>query len=506
MVLTYQKPKGKSVDFESIKKLLDKHPDLQTLNPDGLPSIGKPPAFNSFSRDLMPLKKMFDIYGNSAGLIADDLPKPPATKIRLGGGSPGSFPLFPPVAKAIKDKLYTHKMNEYPMAAGDEQSRCDVADYMNSIGYPNIDKSNIIFTSGSTQGFEFVLKLILSSDDIVIIPAPNYGLFSFIPERVGAVVKFMDLSPEDNWLPNPEKLAKILDENPSAKVFINTNPHNPMGRVMGKDDIELLSKIHQVCSERGVFVIDDLTYRDLGFNQDNMAVPIATLPNAFPNTISLFSLSKCYHAAALRAGAIVADERIIAGIRNHIFQTIDSVSIDTCVAFAGAYNNTPERHNEYKKYFKTVLKEYRYRYYLMKAIIDGINSIQDKNLREEIKKDIDKLAIDKPTDYDGIPNIDLITADLPDSGFFAMLDFTKMKNKYYYSHRIINDEELSRFFYCDNNIKFLTGSSIGWPNKEQLVGRVTFAFDRSGLINSFLKLKESAGKIKDHPTDYHEAQ
>lgn len=494
------------MDFESIKKLLDKHPDLQTLNPDGLPSIGRPPTFSRFSRDLAPLKNMFDIYGNSAGFIVDDLPLPPLTKVRLGGGSPGNFPLFPPVAKAIQSKLSTHKMNEYPMAAGDEQSRKDVAEYMNSIGFTNVDKQNIIFTSGSTQGFEFVLKLILSPGDTVIIPAPNYGLFSFIPERVGARVNFLDLSPKDNWLINPRKLAKMLDKHPTTKVFINTNPHNPMGKVMGKESIGLLKQIHQICSEHGVFVIDDLTYRDLGFDHNNLAVPIGTLPNAFSNTISLFSLSKCYHAAALRAGAIVADERIIAGIRNHIFQTIDSISIDTCAAFAGAYNNTQERHTEYKLYFAKILKEYRYRYYLMKAIIDGLESIKDDSLRDEIKSDIDRYAEVKPADYNGIPNVDLITYDLPDSGFFALLDFSKMKNKYYYSHKISNDEELSRFFYCDNNIKFLTGSSIGWPNKGQLVGRVTFAFDRSDLINSFLKLKESAGKVKNYRTVYHGVQ
>lgn len=128
------------------------------------------------------------------------------------------------------------------------------------------------------------------------------------------------------------------------------------------------------------------------------------------------------------------------------------------------------------------------------------------SLRDEIKSDIDRYAEVKPADYNGIPNVDLITYDLPDSGFFALLDFSKMKNKYYYSHKISNDEELSRFFYCDNNIKFLTGSSIGWPNKGQLVGRVTFAFDRSDLINSFLKLKESAGKVKNYRTVYHGVQ
>jgi aspartate/methionine/tyrosine aminotransferase len=216
----------------------------------------------------------------------------------------------------------------------------------------------------------------------------------------------------------------------------------------------------------------------------------------------LFSISKSYHAAALRSGAVVADKRIISGIRNHIFQTIDSVSIDTCAAFAGAYNDRPERQKIYDKYFTNVLNEYSYRYYLMKSIIDGIDSIENKKMRNNIFRDIKKYSLENPKDYENIENIDMISNVLPDSGFFAMLDYTKMKDKYYYTRQIINDEELSRFFYCDNNIKFLTGSAIGWPNKNQLVGRVTYAFNRFDLVNSFLKLKESASRIKDHPTKY----
>lgn len=490
------------MDNASIKRLLIERPDLSILNPNGMPGLGKPLVNKNFSKDLMPLKRMFDIYGDSKRFVVDDLPPPPTEKIRLGGGSPGNFPVFPGIMSAILNKFDSCKLNEYPLAAGDEMARNDVAEYMNSIGFPEIDNSNVVFTSGSTQGFEFVLKLILPEKGTVVIPAPNYGLFSFIPERIGANVKFVELSQDDNWLINPDKLATVLDRNNDVKVFVNTNPHNPLGKVMGKESIDLLQNIHRICSQRGVFVIDDLTYRDLCFNQNNMAVPIGTLPNAFSNTISLFSLSKCYHAAGLRAGAIVADARIIAGIRNHIFQTIDSVPVITCAAVAGAFNNTNKRHKEYEEYFSYVLPEYKYRYYLMKSIIDGIDSIKDTKTKDNIFWDINKYAKESPNDYNGISNIDLISSDLPESGFFAMLDFSKMKNKYYYSRKIINDEELARFFYCDNNIKFLTGSSIAWPNRKQLVGRVTYAFDRPDLINCFLKLKESAQKIKNYPTKY----
>lgn len=66
------KRKAKSMELLSIRKLLADHPDLRNLNPDGLPSIGKPQSADCFSADLLPLKNMFDIYGDSAGLIVKD--------------------------------------------------------------------------------------------------------------------------------------------------------------------------------------------------------------------------------------------------------------------------------------------------------------------------------------------------------------------------------------------------------------------------------------------------
>ena len=80
---------------------------------------------------------------------------------------------------------------------------------------------------------------------------------------------------EDNFLVNPERLANTIDEInnslqrvynrrhgyvPRVVAFLNANPNNPTGKVMGEKDVELLTQISQVCLERGVFVIDDMVY------------------------------------------------------------------------------------------------------------------------------------------------------------------------------------------------------------------------------------------------------
>ena len=144
----------------------------------------------------------------------------------------------------------------------------------------------------------------------------------------------MPLSKEDHFLVNPEKLANKIDEIneslqkvynrrkgyiPRVVAFVNANPNNPTGKVMGEKNASLLKEIGEVCLKRGVFIIDDLVYRDLTFDADNLAKPIATIPGMFRNTISLFGLSKSYGMASLRAGFVVADEGIIRELINRIF-------------------------------------------------------------------------------------------------------------------------------------------------------------------------------------------
>ena len=51
-----------------------------------------------------------------------------------------------------------------------------------------------------------------------------------------------------------------------------------LGKVMGKNQYSLLCEIAEVCKKRGVFIIDDLVYRDITYDKENIALPIATIP------------------------------------------------------------------------------------------------------------------------------------------------------------------------------------------------------------------------------------
>ena len=226
---------------------------------------------------------------------------------------------------------------------------------------------------------------------------------------------------------------------------------------------------------------------------------MASYKKFFDNTITITGLSKSYGLASIRSGMVVANEIIIRAIRNKIFQTMDSSPVLQGRALAGAFNASERRKKEYNSYFNPIIEEYKYRLELLKALINGIDFIEDSNLKAQIEKDIRNYAYGYNISQilDGIPNVDFVNGTIPDSGFFEMLDFTGLKNKVAENGRVISDEkELLKYLYEQEKIKLILGQSISWPNEEQLIGRVTTALPREDLVEHFSAMNKCLRKLR----------
>ena len=500
----------------SLKRLYEAHPEIEQ-KVRGLPNLGKNLATGKFSKEVAKIYEAFGLYGNELYVLENDRIKDISSR-SLGGGSPMETKPFPLCSEALIKTITEEGLSDYPMAAGDEQSREIITDYLKQEGFKSnngVNKDNIIFTVSTTHAFNIICSTIARPYDVILMTGPNYGLFTFVPERAaGATVEILPLSKEDDWYVNPQKLAKRIDEineelktkyagkldyTPRVVAFLNENPHNPLGKVMGESKKEIIEGIGDVCLDRGVFVIDDLIYRDLSYDRENIAKPMQSYPKYFDNTIAIMGLSKSYGLASIRSGMVVANESIIRAIRNNIFQTMDSSPVLQGKALAGAFNATPRRKEEYDKFFNPIIDEYKYRLELLKALINGVDSIEDKKTRLQVEKDIRAYIKDlnMMDAMSGIPGVDFVEGTIPESGFFEMLDFTDLKNKVGENGRVITDEkELLKYMYEQEKIKLILGRSISWPNSDELVGRVTTALDRDVLVEHFGAMNRCLRKLK----------
>ena len=359
---------------DSLKRVISFDPLLEH-SVRGLPNLGNNSVNGEFSSEVKKIYDAFSLYGNDLYVLENDRIRNIHSR-SLGGGSPMKTAPFPLCKKAMLDVINSDDLSEYPMAAGDERCREIITDYLKQEGFKRngeITKDNIIFTVSTTQAFNIICDVICKPYDVILMTGPNYGLFTFIPERVaGATVEVLPLSEKDDWYVNPDKLANRIDEInkdleekygkslgyvPRVVAFLNENPHNPLGKVMNENNKHILEGIGKTCLSKGVFVIDDLIYRDITYDRNNLAKPLSSYPEFFDNTITITGLSKCYGLASIRSGMVVANESIIRAIRNRIFQSMDSSPVLQGKALAGAFNATETRNKEYDNYFIPIIEE-----------------------------------------------------------------------------------------------------------------------------------------------------
>lgn len=426
-------------------------------------------------------------------------------------GTPMRTKAFPMCKEYVIRMLMSKYLYRYP-AITDKSLGCqNVINYLvregfkleKSENYDGLGIDNIVFTYSTTHAFNMILQTICRPEDIVLMTGPNYGLFAVEPEKINARVEILDLKPEDDWYVNPNDLANKIDELnemlfnefngkldyiPKVVAFLNMNPHNPLGKVMNSKNIDILKGIGDVCLEKGVFVIDDLIYRDLTFDQNDLAIPLATIPKYFNNTISLFGVSKSYGLAGVRAGFIVAPIPICNGICDVIFSNMDSISLLQTQIIAGAFNGSNRRYRCAKRYFKPIIRDYKYRLDLLQCLVEGIDSIKSKRQKKKIIKDIHKYTNDQGKQkrlISGIPEIVLRKDVYPEAGFFAILDFTKLKGKKDGKKIINNDADFVEYLYKKTKIKCIMGLNMSWPNEEEIIARISFSLDIQDLIFNF---------------------
>ena len=484
-------------------------------------TAGRRPDGKEFYYDVKKISEAFNFFNNDVFEFSDDKIPNIGEYDNLHSGTPMRVKPYKDCLKALNYLKFDKSLYCYPATVGGMRDRQAFVDYLIREGfnyksndnYDGIGIDNIVYTCSTTQAFSLILKLLVRPEDVVIVTGPNYGLFALEPERCNARIKVLNLEESEGFLVNGDKLAKLIDDTnkelkeefegklsyiPKVAAFLNMNPHNPLGTVMSSKDIELVSSIGDTCLDRGVFVIDDLIYRDLCFDRGNLALPMASIEKYFNNTISLFGLSKAFGLASFRTGVIVAPTPIAKGLANLIFQEMDSTPVLQVKTLSAAFNGKDSRYRKVERYFDPVLEEYKYRYNLLISLVDGIDNIKDNKYKNRILKDINKYYSKEEADelIKGIPNVSIRKGVDPISGFFTVVDFTELKGKGK-ENKINTEFDLLKYFYVKTKLRYIMGVSMSWPYEDEMVGRVSFSLEVNSIISNFYKMNKAVRELLD---------
>jgi cystathionine beta-lyase len=205
----------------------------------------------------------------------------------------------------------------------------------------DIPRERILFTTGVVPALSAVIKALTVPGDGVIVQTPAYNCFFSSIRNNGCRQLSSDLLYRNGayTMDFDDLEAKAAD--PSARVLLLCNPHNPVGRVWTPEE---LRRVGEICMRRGLTVVSDEIHCDLAW-PGHTHTPFASLGEGFARgSVTCVAPSKTFNLAGIQvAGIVAADEAIRAKIDRALNDNeVGEINLFAVEALQAAYNEGAE--------------------------------------------------------------------------------------------------------------------------------------------------------------------
>ena len=235
--------------------------------------------------------------------------------VKLNIGNPGAFGFRMPESMRVAVVANLHQADPYSHQKGIFPAREAVVMQQQNRGVMDVTADDVFIGNGVSELIMLAMRALLNPGDEVLVPSPDYPLWTASVVIHGAKAVHYPCRPEQGYVPDPEEIERLVTDRTRAIVVIN--PNNPSGAVYPREVLEALAGIAErrhlvLCADE---IYDEMLYDGAKFT------PLATLAR---HTLCLtFSgLSKIYRACGLRVGWLV-----FSGEREHARDYIQAVEL-----------------------------------------------------------------------------------------------------------------------------------------------------------------------------------
>ncbi len=173
-------------------------------------------------------------------------------------------------------------------------------------GY-NVKREWIRFSPGVVSGFNWIVQMMTNPKDPVIVLTPVYYPFLYAVTNNDRTLITSDLINDHGTysIDFEDFEQKIIDNH--VKLFIFCSPHNPVGRVWKKEELD---KLVAICKKHHVFIISDEIHHDL-LAPGQKHIPIASIADYDDSLITVTAPSKTFNLAGCQNSIIIIpDEKL----------------------------------------------------------------------------------------------------------------------------------------------------------------------------------------------------
>lgn len=218
--------------------------------------------------------------------------------LKLNIGNPAPFGFNAPEEVIMDMSANLRASQGYSDSKGIWAARKSIMQYYQLKNIPNVSMGDIYTGNGVSELINLAMQALLDNDDEILIPAPDYPLWTACANLAGGKVVHYLCDEASEWYPDIEDIEKKVTDKTKAIVVIN--PNNPTGAVYPK---EVLEKIVDVARRHGLIIFADEIYDRLCFDGIESTSIASLAPDVFCVTFS--GLSKSHMIAGFRIGWMV---------------------------------------------------------------------------------------------------------------------------------------------------------------------------------------------------------
>ncbi len=365
---------------------------------------------------------LYEIRGQAL-VEADRLEDEGHTILKLNTGNPAVFGFEAPF-QIVRDMI-----EAVPHAHGYSDSRgimsarrAVVYRYEQDPTFPPFGPDDVYLGNGVSELITMVMQALLDEGDEVLIPAPDYPLWTAMTSLGGGTPVHYLADEQNGWQPDLDDIrAKVT---PRTKAIVVINPNNPTGAVYSR---EVLEGLAEIARENSLLVLSDEIYDRILFD-DAVHIPMASVaPDLLVLTFN--GLSKTYRVAGYRSGWLV-----ITGPKGHARGFLEGI---TLLASTRLCPNVPAQH-------------------AVQAALSGVQSI------DALIAPTGRLHEQRDAAWESLEAIPGVSCVRPSGALYA---FPRLDPEV---HEIHDDGKLVYDFLVAEHVLLVQGTGFNWPTPDHL--------------------------------------
>ena len=244
------------------------------------------------------------------------------------------------ILDAAKNSLYGYSIDS-------DDIYQSIINWQNTQHNWQINKEDIYMINGVVPAYSACIEAFSEENDEVIVQTPIYPpIFKCVTANNRKVV-VNELKKDENgyYTMDLEDLESKIT--PKTKILALCSPHNPVGRVWSKDELE---KLANICIKHNIIIVSDEIHSDITFKK---FTPLASISQKIANqTITLNSAGKTFNIAGLNSAYAISKNQDLLNKFKKIAQKreIQSINFFGYIATKAAYDNGAIFVEELKKY------------------------------------------------------------------------------------------------------------------------------------------------------------